>query len=245
MARNRRRTLDHLRFPLLAGWLFADLFVVLFIISLASGASTPPSHRAVPPRPTATPAAKATPSPKPKQSLKPTPSQSGVLQNTPTVINVPVSPAELQELYADPGNDSQLVNGLLGLMTSGEKAERAGFVQLFLPGTDSGEATTIATEIVGDLPRQDPAMFAGAVTQGLWHGDSSTAEFQIFFVALSVPPVRAISKQERNNRPFAVMISTIPNRPIPNRPRFIAVNGRQRAAILWPAGCVGRARRRE
>jgi hypothetical protein len=195
MARNRR-TLDHLRFPLLAGWLFADLFVVLFIISLASGASTPPTHRAAPPRPTVTPTAQATPSLKPTPSPKPTPSHSGVLQGTPTVIDVPVSPAELQALYADPGNDSQLVNGLLSLMTSGEKAERAGFVQLFLPGADSGEATTIATEIVGELPQQQPAMFGGAVTQGLWHGDTSTAEFQIFFAALSVPPVRAISKRK-------------------------------------------------
>lgn len=177
-----RRSSDRLRFPLLAGWLFADLFVVLFIISLASGAVTPAgpgtaspgkgaAHRAPAPVVSATPGA------------RPASSASGVLEGTLVTKYVPVSTGELQALYADPADDSLLLNGLLDQLTSRQKAQRAGFVQLFLPGADSGLATTVAEEVVDELPAQDPAMFGGAARQGLWHGDTGTAEFQIFFVA--------------------------------------------------------------
>jgi len=201
MARSSRSP-DHLRLPLLAGWLFADLFIVLFIISLASGVITPSGQGPTKLRPTVTPA--ASPGPTRSPIPRPAPSQHGVLQEVPVDIYVPVPSPELQGLYADPGSDKSLLQSLLSQLTSREKTERAGFVQLFLPGTDSQLATNIATDIANELPQQDPALFAGAVTQGFWHGDTSNAEFQIFFVALSAPPTtcrrQSLTEGERGER---------------------------------------------
>ena len=183
MAGNRRSS-DRLRFSLLAGWLFADLFVVLFIISLASGAVPLPGSGAASPSPSAT--APRTTAPATPSSVRPSPTtQRGVLQGTAVTQYVTISATELQAVYANPGSQaSWLLNGLLGQLTKHQKTERAGFVQLLLPGADSNLATQDATTLIGEFPRLDPAMFGGAVTQGFWHGDTSTAEFQIFFVAL-------------------------------------------------------------
>ena len=98
---------------------------------------------------------------------------------------IKVTPTELQALYTNPGSQaSWLLNGLLDQLTKHQKTERVGFVQLFLPGTDSNLATQDATALVNEFPRLDRSMFGGAATQGLWHGTTNTAEFQIFFVAL-------------------------------------------------------------
>ena len=209
MARNRRSA-DRLRFSLLAGWLFADLFVVLFIISLASGAVPAPGNGAGSPSPFATAPVATGPVPTAPETTasrtpasRPTPTQRGVLQGTAITKYVPITPAELQAVYANPGSQARwLLNGLLGQLTSHQKIERVGFIQLFLPGADSNLATQDATTLVGEFAQLDRAMFGGAATQGLWHGNTDNAEFQIFFVALyGSPPHRVSSVTGAANTP--------------------------------------------
>jgi hypothetical protein len=171
----RRRSPDHLRIPLLAGWLFADLFVVLFIISLAS---QPPAVTHKPLRPTSSPSASPSPSP------SPTHSQQSVLQRQPTDVNVPVSPSELQQLDADPADDGSLLSGLNSqLATDGLRGKKAGFVLLLVPGPDVGPAEATAQSIVGSLPSQDSATFGSTAGEGYWNGNVSYVQFQIFFLA--------------------------------------------------------------
>jgi hypothetical protein len=174
----RRRTPDHLRIPLLAGWLFADLFVVLFIISLAS---QPPAVTHKPPHPTVSATPSSSPSPSPSPS--PTHSQQSVLQRTPIDINVPVSQSELQQLDADPADDGNLLSGLKSQIANDHLAgEKAGFVLLLVPGPDVGPAEATAKAIVSSLPSQDSGTFGSTAGEGYWGGNVSYVQFQIFFL---------------------------------------------------------------
>jgi hypothetical protein len=164
MARNRRNR-DHLRLPLLAGWLFADLFVVLFIIGLASGYVPLNQLHKTPP---------ASPSPSPTPSATPQP----LMQRTPDTIDIDVGATELQQLYANASDDGQLL-GALKSKASGHG--KAGFVLVFLPGTDPHTAQLAAQALFGKLPSQDPPVFGESSGEGLWNGDVNYAEFQIFF----------------------------------------------------------------
>ena len=167
-----RRNGDHLRLPLLAGWLFADLFVVLFIIGLASGVVAKPSSLAG-----QTPMTSPLSSPSPSRSAPAT--SQPLMRRKPDTIDLPLTGNdELQQLYADPGNDGALLRVLKNDVAGQGKA---GFVLVFLPGTDPETAQKAAQALFSALPWQDPAIFGEASGEGLWNGDVSYVELQIFF----------------------------------------------------------------
>jgi hypothetical protein len=159
---------------MLAGWLFADLFLVLFIVAFSSQPAAPtPTHKP-------TPAA----SRKPVKSHPPP--QIGLDQN-PVNITVDVSPADLD----DPATHAQAVAAILASLDkqlAGKEllTDKSGFVLVFATSaTDDGsqitEAVQIASSVIPILKSQDAAMFGKTSGEGLWDGPGDFFYFQIFF----------------------------------------------------------------
>jgi hypothetical protein len=171
----RRRDYGALRVPMLAGWLFADLFIVLFIVAFSSQLSVP-----VTPRSTPTPTVSK--SPAPIRQHKPT----GLEQN-PVNIRVYVSPTAVD----DPGTHARAVAALLSSLRKKLAArhllgEKSGFVLIFassVPGASDpiNEAIRVAKSIKPILKKRDAATFGKTSSEGLWGGSGESFYFQIFF----------------------------------------------------------------
>jgi hypothetical protein len=173
----RRRDYGALRAPLLAGWLFADLFLVLFIVAFASQLTVP--------------AARATHKPRPKPTVsKPAaphrPTQTGLEQN-PVNIVVNVSPTAVDDPATAGQAVAALLSGLHGQLAAKHLlGERAGFVLVFATSVATAsdpinEATKVATSIIPILKVRDAATFGNTSGEGLWGGQGSFFHFQIFF----------------------------------------------------------------
>lgn len=171
---------------MLAGWLFADLFLVLFIVVFSSQPTVATPKPKVPiSKAQASPSAHASPgqSPKPKQ-----PSRLG-LEPAPVNVDVSVSPADID----NPATRSQAVSQLLASLNAQLAARhlaglRAGFVLVFA-GSVTGasdpidEAVHVGTLVIPILRKQDAAIFGTASGEGLWGGPDDLFHFQIFFFA--------------------------------------------------------------
>jgi hypothetical protein len=158
----------------LAGWLFADLFLVLFMVALASVPHSSLAAKAQSPKPATTPR----PSPRPTPS--PTKSAAPGMANTPTDICVS---QESSSIVAD--FDTQV-------RQKGMAGRKAGFILVFATGTDPGGAVTKASQIFKLIKNTDPnrAAFADVGGEGLWSGESNSCavnhgtdnyHFQVFF----------------------------------------------------------------
>lgn len=131
----------------LAGWLFADLMLVIAIVAMG-GQSDPlavakPKPAASTPRPTPSPT-----SPKPSPSA---PSKSVgplTLEQTPQII----------EVHAAAGDDAALTRQLLAELAP-YRGRRAGIVETFGWGPDPGADTAYSTEVNSLLTRIEPALF--------------------------------------------------------------------------------------
>src|SRR5271170_2176188 len=127
LGRRRRATL---RIPVLAGWLFADLFLVLFMVALASVPSASLAAKLQPSKPTALKhAAQHKPAKPPKQTKSATPGMT----NIPTDICV-----SQQSPSIVAGFDEQVNR-------AGMAGRKVGFILVFATGTDPGAAVTVAT----------------------------------------------------------------------------------------------------
>jgi hypothetical protein len=158
----RRRTDTRLRMPVLAGWLFADLFLMLFVLGLAS---------LRPERPTP----QVTPTP------TPTPVTPHVLERTPVRLDVDVAPAAVRE---GPAGKRALVRALRDQLRHRHLTGRhAGFVLVFASGPTSGiaQAQSTAKHVIG-LVRASDATFADVSGEGYWTGKGGDHfEFEVFF----------------------------------------------------------------
>jgi hypothetical protein len=164
--RNRRR-LAYLSMPVLAGWLFADLFIVLFIVSLAS--FTPP--------PAPKPHPSVTPHPTPKPSSSPAKSRPAGLNKQPYTICID---------EPETTDDGSLVSDLDQQIPG---TARAGFVYVLAPATslnDIGNATGYANSLISYLQARDP-VFANAAGEGGGHTNTAW-EIQIFFLNSAQAP---------------------------------------------------------
>jgi hypothetical protein len=159
------------RIPVLAGWLFADLFLVLFMVALASVPSASLAIKSQPSKPVAL-----------KQAARPKPTKSAPpgMTNTPTDICVSQeSPSIVADFNAQ-------------VKRTGMAGRKVGFILVFATGTDPGAAVTRATEAFNLIKNTDPdkAAFAGSGGEGLWGGESNSCpvnggtddyHFQVFF----------------------------------------------------------------
>jgi hypothetical protein len=175
MLRYRRR--QPMRIAVLAGWLFADLFLVLFMVALAS---VPASSLAVK-SPSSKPMGLTHPArPKPAKHSKPAKSATPGMTNIPTDICVS---QESPSIVAD--FDAQVKR-------AGMAGRKVGFILVFATGTDPSAADTIATAALKSIKGTDPdrAAFADTGGEGLWGGESDSCpvnggtdnyHFQVFF----------------------------------------------------------------
>jgi hypothetical protein len=158
---------------MLAGWLFADLLLVLFIVAFTSlPAQTVISH----PRPRRTATPTPTPTPRPR-----------VLERKPQTFTVTdVSPTDVAS--SDAATRSAAVARLLGelrkqFVVRGLQRRQAGFVIVLAYGPiyGIGQAISTANSVVRIL-RTKESQFSGAAGLGYWQG-SAGFEFKIFFFA--------------------------------------------------------------
>jgi hypothetical protein len=157
------------RTPLLAGWLFADLFLVLFLIGLASiplRSATPKPH---PPRPHPT--------------VKPTPTPPRVLDRTPVSFLVDVPPTEFQNQATEGAAKSQLLGALNQKLDQLHlQGKQAGFVLVFASGPQSGIDQAVATaNSVVNIVRTRDSTFSEASGLGYWSGSGDYFKFVVFF----------------------------------------------------------------
>jgi hypothetical protein len=168
---------------MLAGWLFADLFLVLFIVAFSSQPAVP-----VPvPTPTVGVTHSASPSPSPTASPTPTPSPVGLDQN-PYNPTIDVSPGAVDNPVNRAAAVKQLISDLNSWLSVHHLLGRtAGFVIIFATsvtgaGDPVNEAYSVANSVLPVLRKQDAAMFGRTSGEGLWGGSSGDDfHFQIFF----------------------------------------------------------------
>jgi hypothetical protein len=172
----RRRDYGVLRVPMLAGWLFADLFLVLFIVAFSSQPAAPT------PTPTPTPTVSKPPAP----NRRPKPAQMGLEQN-PVDIKVYVSPADVDNPATHARAVAALLSGLHAQLAARHLlGERSGFVLTFATSVAGAsdpinEAVRVANSIIPILKTQDAATFGHTSGEGLWGGQGEYFHFQIFF----------------------------------------------------------------
>lgn len=176
--RSARRNYGVLRVPLLAGWLFADLFLVLFIVAFTSQ-PTPAAKAVTKPRPT--PTVHKTPA-KPHKPATPL----GLEQN-PVSITLGVSPSNVD----NPATHAQAVTALLSdlhtqLANKHLLGEKAGFVLIFATSVTSAadpidEAVKVANSVLPVLKTRDAATFGRTSGEGAWDGAGNFFQLQIFF----------------------------------------------------------------
>ncbi len=163
----------------LAGWLFADLLLVLALVGLAS-MPAPPHRAAQPPHPTATPS--------PTHSL-------GQLESQPELWPIAIDAVGLQALgqahsTSGPAADTVVadVNHYLATVPrySDGSTRRVGLVlvRVYEPLSQLGLADDAAAEVSQVLLDRVPA-FAGALHEDVWNGSGAkppgSAELEVYF----------------------------------------------------------------
>jgi hypothetical protein len=153
---------------LLAGWLFADLFLVLFVLSLASVPAKPPVPRVTTP-PLAPP--------------------SRVLDK-PVSFLITVPPFEFQDPATEPAAASRLVRLLNRALAARHLGGRqAGVLLVFASGPQTAISEAISTaKSVIRIVRSKVAGFSKVSSAGYWSGTGDSFEFEIFFYARSASP---------------------------------------------------------
>lgn len=148
------------RTSLLAGWLFADLFLVLFVVGIAS---IPPMHAAT-------------------QKHKSHPRQSRSLAK-PVSITVNVSPSNIQDPLTEQGAAARLISRLKhDLAVQGLQDRQAGVFLVFASGPSSAidQAISNARSVVR-ITKRRIATFSKASTAAYWSGQGDSFKFEIFF----------------------------------------------------------------
>jgi hypothetical protein len=174
---------------MLAGWLFADLFLVLFIVAFSPQPAAP-AHK---PTPTKTPTHASSPTPSVARSASPSPTPTrkstpvGLEQN-PQNFLVYVSPAEVDDPATRAAALARLLAGLKAELASRHLGGTAGFVVIFATSVTGNpdpvdEAIKVANSVLPVLKKQDAAVFGSTSGEGFWGGDSGDYfHFQIFFL---------------------------------------------------------------
>ncbi|MFJ4340206.1 hypothetical protein [Streptomyces sp. NPDC088915] len=148
----------------LAGWLFADMLLVLALVAmgdqgdpLAAEASTGP---------------KATASPKSGPSKAPAPKGPRAVTRTPVKVS-----------FDAPPGDRAAMREQLRKVTLRYEGRQAAFVLTFGHHPEPGPGGDYAADVNSQLVKARPDMFKGATTRDFWKGASSGghADLEIYF----------------------------------------------------------------
>ncbi|MER7817852.1 hypothetical protein [Streptomyces sp. NPDC096153] len=147
----------------LAGWLFADMLLVLALVSMGDRGD-PLAARA---------AARPSTSAEAKPSPTPTPTQTGPR-------SVERKPVKLH-VTAETGDSTRMVKELRAA-TSRYEGREAAFVLTFGKAPEPGAGQAYAREINKSLRKARPDMFIDATTRDFWNGGvSGAADLEIYF----------------------------------------------------------------
>ncbi|MFJ5937949.1 hypothetical protein [Streptomyces sp. NPDC093071] len=148
----------------LAGWLFADMLLVLALVAM--GDQGDPLAAEAPTGP------KATTSPKPGPSKTPAPKGPRAVTRTPVKVS----------LDAPPG-DRATMREQLRKITARYEGRQAAFVLTFGHHPEPGLGGDYATDVNSQLAKARPDMFRGATTRDFWKGAPSGghADLEIYF----------------------------------------------------------------
>ncbi|MGW1532288.1 hypothetical protein [Streptomyces aureus] len=150
----------------LAGWLFADMLLVLALVSMGDRSDPLAAQAAAHPSPSSRPLG-AGPSPEPS----PTPSGPRSVERKPVKISV----------TAAAGDTSRMVERLRAA-TARYKGRNAAFVLTFGKAPEPGAGQAYANEINTALRKARPHMFTDATTRDFWNGGASgSADLEIYF----------------------------------------------------------------
>lgn len=142
-----------------AGWVFADLLLVLFIVGLGSAIKyTPP------------------PPPEPEPKIPPIVG----MKTDPTFITVRVAGSTLSTGAALPGPARQAVCRAIRSKTGPVKGERAALVLVFGGAGDVEAGQNVARAISSQLACADDKLFRGKVpTRAFWDGSLPLGEARL------------------------------------------------------------------
>ncbi|MCK8676021.1 hypothetical protein [Streptomyces lichenis] len=150
---------------LLAGWLFADMLLVLTLVSMGDQGDPRAVAAAVSPSPSATGREKPPPSPSPK------PSGPRSVERKPVKIGLAAAPSDTDRMVAE-----------LRSATARHQGRTAAIVLTFGQATDPGAGQDYAGEVNDALRRARPDMFGTATTRDFWNGGpSGRADLEIYF----------------------------------------------------------------
>ncbi|MFE3516882.1 hypothetical protein [Streptomyces sp. NPDC059166] len=146
----------------LAGWLFADLLLVLALVAMGD--------RGDPMAATARPSASAAAEPKPSPS--PEPSGPRAVLKKPVKVSITAGPG-----------DTRRIEQRLRAVTARYEGRRAAFVLTFGRHSDPGAGGAYAHEVNSLLRKARPDMFEGTTTRDFWKGGSPAghADLEIYF----------------------------------------------------------------
>jgi hypothetical protein len=156
----------------LAGWIFADIIIVLFIVGLGSAAAPE-----IP---------KTAPSPTAKPPPKPTPRIVG-MRTSPSITYVNYDPSALLAAGAEAKPEQDRVCLGLRAATRAFRGNRAALVLIFGGGQDIGAAEAAATAVSKQLTCADGPLFRGTVSRPFWDGglQAGSARLEIFMFTTS------------------------------------------------------------
>lgn len=145
----------------LAGWLFADLLLVLALVAMGDQGD-----------PAAARASRPSPSEGPAESGRARHEGPRAVVRTPVRVSVD----------AAPGDRAAMVRGLREA-TRRYDGRRAAFVLTFGRHPDPGAGGDYAHRVNGLLEEARPGMFRGATTRDFWKGGAGTghADLEIYF----------------------------------------------------------------
>lgn len=147
-----------------AGWLFADILLVLFIVGLGVQPTAFPEVAAASPTPT------------------PTPTEPPGLSREPVVVTLNVSTAALLGSGAAREEAEVALSASIadGLREAGLEGAKAGMVLVWAHARDVNRGLSIAEAVVGQLP-QASTMFGETTSRSLWYGGTeSRVDLEIY-----------------------------------------------------------------
>jgi hypothetical protein len=175
MPRNRSRLTT------MAGWLFADLFLVLLIAGLAAIPATTANSANGGRRPTPTPSPTISSSTTPRPSHTPAPAPTAGLDPKYLDFQIPLTPDQFRA-----GDQQDLLKDVTAKLNAGDPGHlQVGFVLVFAYGADDpadiNQATTTATQALHLLQSKQP-QFGAAQGLGYWGAPGDDFEFKIFLL---------------------------------------------------------------
>lgn len=155
----------------LAGWLFADLLLVLFIIGIGSGLTIVLTDDPAPPGPTEDEPAVVIPPPPPSMRLDPIHLEVGV--DAATLLSS--DPATAQAARA-------ALNSDIAAQTAGLTGQRSAMVLTWGHATTPTTGQDLARVAIAEMTAGRPDVFGGSASKALWLGDprSDRIELEIY-----------------------------------------------------------------